>query len=237
MPATSSIAFELTAARPRPEADGPRDEKENYAERLSRHLAQHFANELRKHFPGILPDPRGEGQENRARSAQKFKKLDVNYCTHALGLGLGVSLKTINFPDPKTRRYTKNLTRVDNELRAEAMDYHVRQPYAVLVGIVFLPADSCDDGSKTAPSSFGSAVQIFRSRAGRQGPAGEAERFERIFLGFYELGGEVSFLDVMEGVPRTGPPARSKLLGFDRLIDEIRMTYDSRNNPPVEWDE
>ena len=88
--------------------------------------------------------------------------MDVNYSTVELGLGLGVSIKTINFPDPKTRRYTKNYTRVDNELRAEAADYHERQPYAVLCAVVFLPLEACDDGGVSAPSSFGQSIQIFR---------------------------------------------------------------------------
>ena len=60
-------------------------QKKNYAEILSRQLAQHFANALRPSFPGILPDPEGKGQESKARSSKGFKKLDVNYSTVELG--------------------------------------------------------------------------------------------------------------------------------------------------------
>lgn len=236
MPSESSIARELAAAVPRPATHGRRADKKNYAERLSRVLAQRFANELRKDFQGILPGPDGRGQESRARSAKGFKKLDVNYSTPELGLGLGVSIKTINFADPRTHRYTKNFTRVDNELRAEAMDYHVRQPYAVLMAIVFLPADCCTDGSKSTPSSFGGAVQQFRARAGRRLPADQAERLEKIFIGLYELDGPVAFFDVEDPPPRRGRPPASRLLGFEELIAGIREVYDSRNNPRVEWD-
>jgi hypothetical protein len=77
-----------------------------------------------------------------------MKKLDVNYSTPQLGLALGVSLESINCRDASTERYTKNYSRNDNELRAEATDYHQRQPYAVLAGVLFLPFDSCDDGNK-----------------------------------------------------------------------------------------
>jgi hypothetical protein len=129
---------------------GSATDKKNYAEAFSRALAQRFADALRGSFDGILPDVKGVGQESRARTGKGLKKLDVNYSTVELGLGLGVSIKTINFRDLKTGRYTKNYTRVDNELRAEAADYHERQPYSVLCAVVFLPSDACEDGSKGA---------------------------------------------------------------------------------------
>ena len=91
-------------------AEGTRTDKKNYAELLSRALAQRFADALRSSFKGILPNPDGSGQESKARTGKGLKKLDVNYSTVELGLGLGVSIKTINFRDPKTRRYTKNYT-------------------------------------------------------------------------------------------------------------------------------
>ena len=59
-----------------------------------------------------------------------LKKLDVNHSTPEIGLGLGVSIKTINFLDIKTRRYTKNIKRVDGELRAHLLvqlDHRARQ--------------------------------------------------------------------------------------------------------------
>ena len=116
-------------------------------------LALLFAQHLRGIFPEILPSKDGSGQESRARTSKGLKKLDVNYSTVQLGLGLGISIKTINFRDAGTRRYTKNYTRADGELRAEASDYHERQPYAVLIAVIFLPLDSCDDGGRSAPSS------------------------------------------------------------------------------------
>jgi hypothetical protein len=228
--------------RPELEIAGERDlaqttaQKKNYAESLSRALAQRFANALRPSFPGILPDPTGIGQESRARTAKGIKKLDVNYSTVELGLGLGVSIKTVNFRDGKTRRYTKNYTRADGELRAEASDYHVRQPYAILVGVVFLPLDACDDGSQ-APSSFGQAVTIFRFRAGRHEPTGDPNLFEKVFIGLYDTSpnnfGRVGFFDVMDAPPRNGRP--EKLLGFAELIQRIRDTYDARNSPEFVW--
>jgi len=154
-------------------------------------------------------------------------------------LGLGVSVKTINFPDGASGRFTKNFTRVDAELRAEASDYHDRQPYAVMVAIIFLPSEACDDGSASSPSSFGAAVRIFRFRSGRNEPEDSPVTFERIFIGHYDTAdasfGEVRFVDVMDKPPRTGRPRKSK--SWDEMIATIVATYDTRNSPPFEWEE
>lgn len=236
--AVSTIRAELDAAGDRSLIVDQKDKK-NYAELLSRHLAKRFADALRRDFPGILPDATGSGHESRARSSKGIKKLDVNYSTPELGLGLGISIKTINFPDLRSGRYTKNFTRVDAELRAEASDYHERQPWAVMIAVVFLPVDSCDDAGRSSPSSFGKAVQLFRFRANRQAPNGSAMLFERLFLGLYDLEpmrfGEVAFFDVMAKPPKASRPQPQSLLDFPALIREIVRTYNDRNSPEFEW--
>ncbi len=234
--ASNSIAAELGKAGSRAAAL-ERGAKKNYAEALSRALAQRFADELRGSFPGILPAADGKGQESKARTSHGFKKLDVNYSTIQLGLGLGLSIKTINFRDERSQRYSKNYKRADAELRAEASDYHERQPYAVLIGVVFLPADACDDAGKNAPSSFGKAIQDFRVRSGRRKPTDSPVLFERVFVGLYETDeahfGEVGFFDVVDAPPKRGRP--SSLLKFDELIRAIVSTYDERNGSTFQW--
>lgn len=234
-----SIAAELQFAGDRAViGGGSATDKKNYAEALSRALAQRFADALRGSFEGILPDISGAGQESKARTGKGLKKLDVNYSTVELGLGLGVSIKTINFRDASTKRYTKNYTRVDNELRAEAADYHERQPYAVLCAVVFLPLDACDDGG-TAASSFGQAVQIFRYRSGREKPVDDSTLFESILIGLYDADaaafGNVAFFDVVNAPPRLGRP--EGLMSFRDAIDQIIAAYDRRNKTTFKWAE
>jgi hypothetical protein len=201
-------------------------EKKNFAEALSRALAQRFADCLRVTFVGVLPRADGSGQESKARTGKGLKRLDVNYSTLELGLGLGVSIKTINFRDATSGRYTKNFTRADNEFRAEAADYHQRQPFSVLCAVFFLPRDSCDDGGGNDPSSFGHAVKTFRFRAGREQPIGDPTLFERFFIGLYDtaLGsfGDVGFFDATDAPPKQGRPKR--LIGFGELIQQIQTT-------------
>lgn len=235
-PSPRSIRYELTEAGERDAAIKATDKK-NYAERLSRALAQRFANELRSTFRGILPDIEGKKHESQARSSKKYKKLDVNYSTSSLGLALGVSIKTINFRDAKSNRYTKNYTRADGELRAEASDFHQRQPWAVMVAIVFMPIDACDDGT-TAPSSFGQAIEIFRFRGGRERPTDDPSLFEGVYIGLYDptpgqAFGEVALFDVMEKPPRNGRPKDT--LSVAEVVTKIVETYDRRNRPKIEW--
>lgn len=236
----------LDHAEPRPADGAPAAAKSTYANRLSSALARVFANRLRPWFDGILPDEQGRGQESKARSAKGYKKLDVNYSTVELGLGLGVSIKTLNFRDAASARYTKNYTRIDAELRAEAMDYHQRQPYAVLAGLLFLPIDACDDagrGSRVEQgvSSFGAAARHFRrARVLRSEVSNALDLFECFLIGLYQPAGDqrgdVVFYDVMRPrPPRNRRPADDEVLTLEQAVDAIRATYDARNNPPFEF--
>ncbi|MCA9562996.1 MAG: hypothetical protein KC561_05880 [Myxococcales bacterium] len=148
-----------------------------------------------------------------------------------------MSIKTINFPDARTGRFTKNYSRVDNELRAEATDYHTRQPYSVLVAVLFLPVESCDDGKGSGASSFGAAVQYFRGRIGRSGPNDNVELFEAFFIGLYDQNYETptSFFDVASAPPRARRPKPEELLSFDQVIARIVGKFQCRNEPEFEW--
>lgn len=239
-PRIRSVADALAAARRQHPTPTSQADKKNFAELFSRNLATCFANALRSRYPGISPDESGKRQERRARTGKGFKKLDVNYSTVDLGLALGVSIKTINARDDRTRRYAKNFTRVDSELRAEAADYHKRQPYAVLAALIFLPEDACSDAapedrSPLAASSFGSAVRHFRHRTGRQTPTDDVELFEIVFVALYGDSGTARFFDVRNAPPRRRRPHESETASLEAVIDELNRVYDNRNDPPFHW--
>lgn len=231
----------LEAAEPRPSQSAPREAKKNYAQRLSEAFAVLIANELREYFPNILPTADGRGTESPARTGKGVKKLDVNYSTPDLGLGLGISVKTLNFPDPKTKRYTKNPTRLDNELRAEAMDYHDRQPYSVLVALVLVPIDACHDGDpsrKTSSSSFAQIVSVLRHRMGRKTPRDDAQLFELGFVGLYQHDGDhrghLRLFDLNARPPQFGVPRDTEDL--DTVLKRITAHYDARNTVRKPWE-
>lgn len=251
------LAVALDAAEPKPQPDGLQADKKNYAQRLSNALAQTVADALRPHIPTITPLPDGREQESRVRvGGGGQKRLDVKATDPTLGLTLSVSIKTYSFQDYNGRtkslgRYTKNAVRNDHELRGEASVVHQRQPYAVLVGVMFLPVEAALDG-RSGPSSFAHHVATLRKRAGRgrrpvfiEGVGGRAwmqvggddtryELFERVFIGLYESRGtrrgHVRFVDVERPVPATGAPTEEASLSFDGLVDEVLAELRVRND-------
>lgn len=260
----NDIASELTEARRAfPVVPGPkqigvnRDEpataakqdlKKNFAQRLSDLLALKVADGLRRDFPGILPTMVGDkrtGVESAARTVKGVKKLDINYSTVQLGLGLGVSIKTLNFRDAGSRRYTKNVTRIDNELRAEAGDYHERQPFAVLAAILFMPQDSASDAGNKANdfSSFAHAAITLRFRAGRSTPRDSPDLFERLYIALYDAEentrdhGQVVCFDAGMPPPRRGMPRVERQMTLEQLLTDIKAAYDERNVPKQVFDE
>lgn len=234
----------LDAAEPRPELSAGRSLKKNYAERLSRRLAVLFARGLRAHFPRVIPSEDDVGHETAFGGDQGKKRLDVAVWDDRLGLLLDLSIKTLSFQDwdnekKKAGRFTKNVVRNDHELRAEADKIHRRQPYAVLVALMFMPFDACDDGKK-GKSSFAHAVMTFRSRQGRDGPEDRRyDLFEAFFIGLYEIEGSqrgfVRFFDVSASPPKRGRPKLEHTLSFGELIGRIKDLHEARSAPEPEW--
>lgn len=203
--------------------------KHAYAHKLSTSLAQKFADGLRPKFRGILPDEQGAKHKSRSGSASGLKKLDVNYSTTQIGLELGVSIKTLNFRDESTKQFTKNIKRLDSELRAEAEDYHKRQPYAVLAALVFMPDEAASDSENK--SSLRHAWEVFRTRSGRSSNTNEVSRFERLWLCVYGASeqsfGECKCHDVSEEFPPTGLPKSGQTISH--VLHEIEAEFKKRN--------
>lgn len=249
----------LDAAEPKPDPTAERSPKKNYAQRLSNALAQVVADALRPHWPSISPDAKGRGQEARVRvAASGMKRLDVKVTDPTLGLLLSVSIKTYSFQDYDSKkglgRFTKNVVRNDHELRGEASVLHQRQPYSVVVGVLFTPIEAALDGVQTG-SSFAHMVQTYRKRAGRGKRAvvgagrdvfvhlgGEDPRFdlcERMFIGLYESQGErrghVRFVDVERPVPQRGLPREHETLSFQQFAAAIEAEVTLRNELAPDW--
>lgn len=245
----------LDAAEPKPEPTGPRDEKKNYAESLSRELAQTLADALRRKFPNITPTADGKHQEAAVGAAKGRKRLDVGVMDSALGLVLGISVKTYSFEDYSPSkgkllgRWTKNALRNDHELGAEATALHRRQPYAVLAAIMFQPLEICDGAASGKQSSFAHHVDTLVKRTGRgrrpiRGVGARAyvdyggedtrlELFERVWIGLYESTGPkrgaVRFFDVEQDAPRLGRPDDALTIDLATLVKTITADVDRRN--------
>jgi hypothetical protein len=240
------IAGVLAASVPRPSRSDSWQKKSAYAVRFADAAAPAMAADLAPRMRGIEASPK-----RVATSALGAKQLDVNFSTPATGLALGISLKYVHIREATgAQRYTHNKKRNEDELRIEAIGYHKRQPYAVMIGVLFLPFDSCDD-AKAGSSSFGSWVRHLRPYSGRQGPHDDVDRFEKIYVALYEPDGtDVRFFDVDCAPPKSGRPRRDgplcsdpdrglprRVLSYTEFLDAIHDAYTSRNKVEFVWDD
>jgi hypothetical protein len=226
------IAEVLKASGRRPHRSDAVGIKNQYAVRFADHMATRIAADLSDRLGDIEATTK-----RNAGSVRGKKQLDINFSTPQLGLALGISLKSVHLRDVKgAERYTHNMKRNEEELRIEASGYHKRQPYAVMVGVLFLPFDSTDDGKKDNPSSFGSWVRHLRPYAGRDEPEDEIDRFEKIYIALYEPDGtDLGFFDVQKDPPKNGRP--SQLLDYGEFLDAVYREYLWRNEADFKWAE
>ena len=76
-------------------AEGTRTDKKNYAELLSRAVAQRFADALRDFFIGLLPNPDGSGQESKARTLS----YPLIFLKAKMQLTIGVSARRLSYDE------------------------------------------------------------------------------------------------------------------------------------------
>jgi hypothetical protein len=195
-----------------------------YAIVFAKHMGDEIVRILDPYFPGVVSG------EKPSRGVRGMNRVDVQYSTREAGLELALSFKSVHFGERAggDARFIHNRKRNDEELRVEATGHHLRQPYAVMVAVVFLPFESCDDMPKT--SSFASWVEYLWPLKGRVEPDDAPDLFELAFIGlyardrsemrFYEVGGKVP-------CPRKGRPAT--LLTIDEFVELIRAVYTKRN--------
>ena len=79
--------------------------------------------------------------------------------------------------------FIHNMKRNDEELRVEATGHHLRQPFAVMAAVLFLPLESCTDLDET--SSFASWVKYLWPLKGRNESEDPPDRYELVFVGLY----------------------------------------------------
>lgn len=138
------------------------------------------------------------------------------------------------------------MERAARELGDEAAALHEIMPHAVVVGLVLVRSEACEDAhpTRTGPqniSSFAHGVFTFRKRAGRSSTTAAPGRCELVFLGYYEEQGEqrgdVRFVDVTAAPRRKGPPPREKTLSLSEVADQIFEAWKQRWEPDRVFDE
>lgn len=236
------IADVLSVSSPRPQGSDSASVKNQYAVRFADRMATRLAEDLATRLEGITA-----ATKRSAVSVRGHKQLDVNFSTPQHGLALGISLKSVHLRDMKSGRYTHNMKRNEEELRIEASGYHKRQPYAVMIGVLFLPFDSCDDSKGEHPSSFGSWMRHLRPYCSRLEPDDEIDRFEKLYIALYEPEGtDLRFFDVEADPPRNRRPPRDgdllasdgrtrRLLTYSEFLDTVYHRFLQRNSAEFHW--
>jgi len=208
----------IQAAEPRPGNDALREPKKNYAERLSNNVAIAVAARLRElGLANCQPDPPA-GRERQFAGGIGAKKVDVSYATEEDGLILGVSVKSISFPDRRTRNFQKNLTNRRGDLLAEATTLHQRFPYAVIGGLFLFDEGAATDGTERRPSTFVTANEYFRAFDRRNSQSNAVEKFEALGVVLYRAADPVGYRYFDAGQPETVKPLDTF---FQRLLERI----------------
>lgn len=180
------LAQALAILPPKPGDAAPQAAKKRYSELVSQQVALALGTELRRRGlkearPGVGAET-GAGAERRMAGGLGAKKVDVTWATEESGLLLGISVKTINFRDSKTRNFQKNLVNRRGDMLMEAVTLHRRFPYAVLAGFFFLDSEAANDGTDKRRSTFLNAHARLQLFTGRNDPADREEQFERFYL-------------------------------------------------------
>ena len=212
----------IRAAGQRPPLSAERSVKKNYAERLSNEVALALAAQLRRMgLPECQPGVSG-GKEKQFAGGIGAKKVDVSYATPEDGLILAISVKSISFPDPRTKNFQKNLTNRRGDLLAEATTLHQRFPYAVVGGLFLFDEGAEGDGTARREPTVITAHEYFGAFYPRGDRSDAVERFETLGIVLYRCIEPVSYRCFRAGKPKATVP-------LDELLVEALSRVAERN--------
>jgi len=205
-----------------------REVKRGYSEVMSAKVAVALAEELRhrgmkearRSGPG---DVGTSGAERRLAGGIGAKKVDVTWTTEESGLLLGISVKTINFRDGRSKNFQKNLTNRRGDMVGKALTLHRRFPYAIVAGFLFLDKDAKNDQTKYRKSTFENPFPQLRIFTGRQDPAGRDEQFERLYFPLVDAN---PFAPTSECYQVSDP---TTTLELSDVVDELVLLVAERN--------
>lgn len=216
----------LKSAGDKPPDNASASQKKAYSEKVSSVVARAIAEELRQRgLAGTRPALPGEldtsGAERRIAGGIGAKKVDVTWATEEAGLLLGISIKSINFRDRRSKNFQKNLTNRRGDMLFEAVTLHRRFPYAVLGGLFFLDKEAKDDQTPRRRSTFLNAHTRFQLFTGREDPGGRDEQYERLYIILLDASSSHAHLEAyLVGEPECRVPMAKVL---DELISVIAI--------------
>ena len=218
----------------KPADDANQPAKKRYSEQVSHVVANAIAEELRQRgLKEARPAPPGvldrSGAERRMAGGIGAKKVDVTWATEESGLLLGISVKSINFRDRKTKNFQKNLTNRRGDMLFEAVTLHRRFPYAVLGGLFFFDAGAALDETQRRRSTFINAHARLRLFTGRSDPGGRDEQYEHLYILLLDTTASSCYQMYCVGEP-------DKVVPLTCAIDDLLKATAIRNPDFYEFD-
>jgi hypothetical protein len=204
-----SLQRTITKLGPLPSPSSGFKAKRGLSQHLSDFMAEDVADALGAtgRFPGVVAGT--TTKQTWAATSLGFKSFDVQWPVLGRGIALGISIKNVGAPETTNggyTQYTHNYKRVSEEWSLETLATHRFQPFATLVGVLFLPGDSLSDRPRV--TSFESAVTKFAGFTGRTSEQDYPELLEAIYIGVYINNGPhlgfVRFWDVSRPLPADG---------------------------------
>ena len=216
----STFLDAVQAVGPKPPDTDKRNPKKRYSEILSHEIAYVLATKLRGvGFRGTRPVP-GGAKEAEFQGGLSSKRVDVSYSDAKHGLMLGVSVKGINFPS-----FGKNLPNRFADLCTEAVNLHMRFPFAVMGLLFVMPEDAdLDHTTRRTVSTFARAARMMASISGRENYSDTPESFEDATMLRYRPSGHPDGASVALFRAEGFVPIRE-----DEYIEHLRETYNRRN--------
>ena len=235
----------LDRAGPRPADTEPQTVKKIWSKAFADACAVMLANELRRGPAlrkfNIYPSVKGEKIEalSGTRGQGRGKQVDVAVTSEAYGLQLALSLKGVNFRDPKGH-YGKNPTGRLYEIQDETQKLHEYHPHAFLVGVYYLPLGAVMD-MKTR-STFAKLVGMLRARTGRDDPlfAPQVSKLEWSVVALYVQDdgspqrGVCRYFDVNANPPKLGRPRVETTMSLVEFVAKA-MELRSHEESPIEY--
>jgi hypothetical protein len=227
MPAVleSDLLAGLSKLLPKPADSATREAKQKFSQRVSDAAAKVVAEGLRtRGMTGVAPSASGALAERRLAGGIGAKRVDVSWATESSGLLCGVSIKSINFRDARSKNFQKNLTNRRGDLLFESVTLHRRSPFAVLAAILILDDEAAHDFTTRRISTFETAQYHLRLFTGRRDPAGREEQFERIFIVLFNAGATSPSVTTYAVENLTTPAS------LDHGLDELVQLVAERNS-------
>jgi hypothetical protein len=141
-----------------------------------------------------------------------------------------MSVKTVGLPEGD-RGYTHNFKRVGEEWVLETLNYHRYMPYAIVVGMLFLPEDAMRD--RPTVTSLSTATRHFGPFRGRTYHGDDLDLMEEIYIGLFRdhepKKGDVFFVSAEHELGPLEEPPTALRLTFEDVKNDLVARFKERN--------